>query len=100
MPLSRSVIAWRAMNAIGSVVSLWRYPVKSMLGEELDAVAVTERGLAGDRAWALADQSNGKIASAKNPSKWAKLFAFRAALDGPVARITLPGGAVVTSDQA
>jgi hypothetical protein len=34
-----------------SVVSLWRYPVKSMLGEELlSAVEVTERGLLGDRA--------------------------------------------------
>jgi len=30
---------------IRSVVSLWRYPVKSMMGEELNAVAVTERGL-------------------------------------------------------
>ncbi len=88
------------MNAIGSVVSLWRYPVKSMLGEELNTVAVTERGLAGDRAYALLDPSTGKIASAKNPVKWGKLFECHAALDGPAARITLPGGAVVTSDQA
>ena len=34
----------------GSVLALWRYPVKSMLGEESSAAEVTERGLAGERA--------------------------------------------------
>ena len=33
----------------GSVAALWRYPVKSMLGEELNAAEVTERGMLGDR---------------------------------------------------
>ena len=37
---------------LGAVVSLWRYPVKSMMGEELNATQVTERGLLGDlRPW-------------------------------------------------
>ena len=58
---------------LGSVLSLWRYPVKSMMGEELNAAAFTERGLAGDRVYALVDPTNGKVASAKNPRKWAKL---------------------------
>jgi uncharacterized protein len=92
----------------GSVVSIWRYPVKSMMGEELDASQVTERGLLGDRAYALVDRSDGKVASAKNPRKWPRLFEFRAAfVDAvrsgarmPAVRITLPGGAVVTSEQA
>lgn len=34
-------------NGLGSVVSLWRYPVKSMMGEELNAAPVTQRGLLG-----------------------------------------------------
>ncbi len=38
---------------LGSVVSLWRYPVKSMMGEELNTSEVTDRGLLGDRAYAL-----------------------------------------------
>ena len=91
----------------GSVVSLWRYPVKSMMGEELNASEVTERGLLGDRAYALVDRSDGKVASAKNPRKWPRLFEFRAAfldtvLRGaktPAVRITLPDGEVVTSEQ-
>ena len=92
---------------LGSVVALWRYPVKSMMGEELNAAEVTERGLLWDSAYALVDPSNGKVASAKNPRKWAKLFDFRAALAEPrrvgekipPARITLPDGTIVTSER-
>ena len=54
---------------LGSVVTLWRYPVKSMLGEELHASEVTPRGLLGDRAYALVDDGDGKVASAKNPRR-------------------------------
>jgi uncharacterized protein len=94
-------------SELGSVVSLWRYPVKSMLGEELNAADVTARGLLGDRAYALLDPSNGKVVSAKNPRKWGSLFDFRAAFGEPPrvgapippARITLPDGTIVTSEQ-
>jgi uncharacterized protein len=93
--------------AVGSVVALWRYPVKSMMGEELNAADVTERGLLGDRAYALVDSSDGKVASAKNPRKWPQLFDFRATLVDPArtgakvppVRITLPDGTIVDSDQ-
>jgi uncharacterized protein len=93
---------------IGSVVSLWRHPVKSMMGEELNASEVTERGLLGDRAYALVDGSDGKVASAKNPRKWPNLFDFRAALveppridaNLPPVRITLPAGTIATSRQS
>ena len=70
-------------SELGSVVSLWRYPVKSMMGEELNAVEVTNHGLLGDRAYALRDSSNGKVVSAKNPRKWANLLNFRAAFAEP-----------------
>jgi len=63
----------------GRVVTLWRYPIKSMIGEELNATEVTKGGLLGDRAYALVDQATTKVASAKNPSKWPHLFDFRAA---------------------
>jgi uncharacterized protein len=71
-------------SVLGSIVSLWRYPVKSMIGEELNAAEVTKGGLLGDRAYALIDTSDGKVATAKNPRKWPQLFDFRAALtDNP-----------------
>ena len=102
-------------TAIGTVVSLWRYPVKSMLGEELNSSYVTERGLLGDRTYALIDQETGKVASAKNPRKWGKLFDFRATFIEdppptpqevdknillPSVRITFPdGNHIFSSDQ-
>src|SRR5258705_11724077 len=94
-------------RALGSTVSLWRYPVKSMMGEELNAAEVTKGGLLGDRAYALVDRSDGKVASAKNPRKWPQLFDFRAALadaprtgvKAPPVRIPLPDGTIVNSEQ-
>jgi uncharacterized protein YcbX len=98
----------QAAKAVGTVVSVWRYPVKSMLGEELNSSYVTERGLVGDRSYALVDQETGKVASAKNPRKWGKLFDFRAAfIDTPQVvesiprvRITFPDGTHIYSDQS
>lgn len=95
-------------STVGSVVSIWRYPVKSMLGEELNATDVSKRGLWGDRLYAVVDSSEGKVASAKNPRKWPQMFEFRAALrDDPQAgaklppvRVTLPDGSIVSSEQA
>ncbi|HKG89604.1 MAG TPA: MOSC N-terminal beta barrel domain-containing protein [Nitrososphaeraceae archaeon] len=97
----------KAQKATETVVSIWRYPVKSMLGEELNASYVTERGLIGDRAYALIDQETGKVASAKNPRKWEKLFDFRSvfidhpqlAENVPHIRITLPDGTQIFSGQ-
>jgi uncharacterized protein YcbX len=93
---------------LGAVVSLWRYPVKSMMGEELNTARVKDHGLLGDRVYALLDKSDGKVASAKNPRKWPALFAFRATFiepsstgtQVPSVRITLPDGTVMTSEQS
>lgn len=98
----------QAAEKLGAVVSLWRYPVKSMMGEEVNSAYVTERGLLGDRAYALIDASTGKVASAKNPKKWPNLFDCRAAFlesprpgeNLPPVRITLPDGSAVTSEQS
>ena len=92
----------------GAVVSLWRYPVKSMMGEELNASDVTDHGLLGDRSLALVDTETGKVVSAKNPRKWPTMFDFRAVFTTPPVlgsplppvRVTLPDGVSVTSDDA
>jgi uncharacterized protein YcbX len=91
----------------GKVVSIWRYPVKSMLGEELNSSVVTERGLVGDRSYALVDEETGKVASAKNPRKWERLFDFRSMFveppkapeNIPPVRITLPNGNQILSSE-
>ncbi len=96
-----------AQTEAGAVVGLWRYPVKSMMGEELSAAEVTDRGLLGDRQFAVIDASTGKVAGAKNPRKWGNFFDFRATYVEPpergtklpAVRLTLPDGTVVTSEQ-
>jgi uncharacterized protein YcbX len=97
-----------AAASAGRVESIWRYPVKSMLGEELGAALVTERGVLGDRAYALVDTGTGKVASAKNPRRWPTLFEFRAAFTAepdagkpmPAVNVDLPDGGKATSAQA
>ena len=94
-------------SELGSVFSLWRYPVKSMMGEALASAEVKEYGVVGDRAYALVAEADGKVASAKNPGKWPSLFAFHAAFlqhagdetAFPPIRITLPDGKTVSSQQ-
>lgn len=79
----------------GTVVELWRYPVKSMLGEQLDQANVGEHGITGDRAFALIDTETGKVCSAKRHDLYGKLFDFHAQLtsDDPLtARIVFPDG--------
>ncbi len=87
---------------MNTVTSLWRYPVKSMMGEELRSTNVTEKGIHGDRASALIDVETRKIVSAKNPKMWPNIFAFRARyndLDNSSnIRITFPDGSTINSN--
>jgi uncharacterized protein YcbX len=88
------------------VASLWRYPVKSMQGEELNASYITTSGLIGDRQLAVVDSATGKVAGAKNPRKWPGFFYFRAAyteppvagMGLPAVRVTMPDGTSATTD--
>ena len=90
-------------EATGTVDQLWRFPVKSMQGESVPSVELTPSGVAGDRAWALVDPSDGKVVSAKNPRKWGRVLELSAAfvdgVDGPVA-VSTPDGTTVRSDAA
>jgi uncharacterized protein YcbX len=53
------------MSRVGTVKTLFRYPVKSMAGESLDAAQVTRQGVLGDRAWAVRDERGGVITGGK-----------------------------------
>jgi uncharacterized protein len=89
------------------IASLYRYPIKSMLGEEIDEAVITECGIVGDRGYALIDLETGHVASAKHPRKWKMLLQCRARyLDEPQAgaplppvEIILPDGRAVRSNQ-
>jgi uncharacterized protein YcbX len=77
-----------------SVLELWRYPVKSMLGERLDAVELDERGVVGDRLFAVTDR-DGKLGSGKTTTRFRLLqglFELRARSDGELPLVSLPDG--------
>jgi uncharacterized protein len=91
---------------VGAIAALWRFPVKSMPGERLETAEVTERGIVGDRAYALIEVETGKVVSGKNPRLGPAMLACRVEFtesprvgaEPPPVRITLPDGTLSTSD--
>jgi len=84
---------------IGTVAQLFRYPVKSMAGEEVTSARFDEPGIEGDRRWAVVDVASGKVASAKRPKLWGSLLECAAATDAAGRGwITLPGGTRFATD--
>ena len=57
---------------VATVVELWRYPVKSLLGAALDEVEVEVRGVVGDRLYAVTDRQ-GKLGSGKTSRRFRRL---------------------------
>ena len=88
---------------VGRVREVWRYPVKSMAGERLEACGVGAQGLWGDRGWALRDEEAGEIRGAKiSPALMLCAARYREepSADGapPHVRITLPDGSRTATD--
>jgi uncharacterized protein len=79
---------------VPTVLELWRYPVKSMLGERLEEVRIDTRGVVGDRLFAVADRE-GKLGSGKSSRRFRTLpglFELRARSNGDHPIVTLPDG--------
>ena len=80
------------------VAELWRYPVKSLQGERLEAVHLTFDGLDGDRSYAIFDLETGFGLTARRRPEL--LFASARVGDDGGVEITLPDGSVATDDDA
>ncbi len=81
------------------VQELWRYPVKSMIGERVGAVDLVGSGIVGDREWACRDLERGGIRGAKKIAGLMRLAAAHTDGPGSPVRITLPDGShVLTTD--
>ncbi len=91
---------------MGLVDDLWRYPVKSMRGEQLAIAHVFERGVLGDRAYALLDVASGLVVSASNAKEFPTILDCQATfveppqagVEPPPVRITLPDGRSASND--
>jgi uncharacterized protein len=71
------------------VTELWRYPVKSMMGERLESAFLGPDGVEGDRGFALRDARTGRVLSAKKVSR---LLGARARMNGDAVKVALPDG--------
>ncbi len=77
-----------------TVAELWRYPVKSLLGEQLQQAEVESRGVIGDRLYAVTDR-DGKLGSGKTSRRFRRLdglFELQARSGGERPLVTLPDG--------
>ena len=86
------------------VLSLRRYPVKSMGGEELDTAVLDPRGLAGDRGYAVVD-GEGRLASGKNSHRFRRrdeVFSYTAVAGNRPGEVVVvgPGGRWRAGDPA
>lgn len=88
------------MSAPLRVARVWRYPVKSMLGQRADAIDVAASGVVGDRRYAIRDH-NGRLGSGKNAGRLKKidgLLCFRARYEGGRAVVTFPDATEIDAD--
>lgn len=89
---------------IGTIKQIWRYPVKSMAGEQFESCVLTEAGIAGDRGWAIRDEKTGEITNGKHfpPLMQCSARYLEPPANGfiPHVEMTLPDGSLLTSDHA
>lgn len=91
---------------LGKLIQIWRYPVKSMGGEQINSAVINSNGLAGDRCWAVINGETREICSAK---RWPELLNYQAFLhageelqssgygeDVPGVRIQCPDGDAIS----
>jgi uncharacterized protein YcbX len=84
---------------MGSVVEVWRYPVKSMAGESLDSCAVGQTGLEGDRRWALVDGSANRAGKLLSIRQDEHLMTYQARLNGTGVEVVARDGKVHRLDE-
>jgi len=87
---------------VGTISQLWRYPVKSMAGEQLSAAEIDQNGVAGDRGWAVREIEADVTRNAREMPKllqFASAYAESPSFDqrSPAVTITTPDNLQVRS---
>ena len=90
---------------VGTISGIFRYPVKSMLGEALEATDLGRDGIPGDRAWGVRDEARGDFYTGKRSAalrgcRAAYAVGGQALRPGEVPEIRLPDGSRLAADAA
>ena len=89
------------MREIGRVAEVWRYPVSSVGGENIDHIDVSAEGVSGDRRFGLFDQRTGLSAAPEQEPRWRPaLFLDGAGGDAAMPQIRFPDGAALWLDDS
>lgn len=92
---------------VGTVRDLWRYPVRSVLGEALEAASLGGNGVIGDRSYSVVENDKfAMVSAAMSARKWSALVGVRAEFveeptpdaPPPSVRLLFPDGAELLSD--
>jgi uncharacterized protein YcbX len=91
--------------SFGHVAAVWRYPVKSLGGEQVERIDIGPRGPRGDRLWAVRDLERDVTATARRiPALLGATARYVAPLasdagpgNAPEVEITFPDGTVCSS---
>ena len=90
------------MKRVGKVGEIWRYPVKSTRGERIGSCQVGAKGVAGDRGWAVRDDTAGEVRGGRQIPKLLQCSSrYKSEPDAepwPAAWITTPTGAGFSTD--
>ena len=81
-----------AGSVVGTVSSILRFPVKSMLGETIRSATLDRGGVEGDRRFALVDVETGRVVSVKRPRRGLRIFELRATTDAEGTGVVFPDG--------
>ncbi|SRR5579875_236612 len=82
------------VQLVGALAEIWRYPVKSMMGERLGQVTLGKEGVDGDRRWAFVNAATKRVLSAK---KWPQLLSFTASYQSSIFGAEDPRCPVITA---
>ena len=77
---------------VGTVAEIWRYPVKSLAGEQLDSCTISPTGLEADRRWAFVDGTANRAGKLFTATEDKQLMTYRARLQGGRVEVLTPEG--------
>ncbi|WP_283193200.1 MOSC N-terminal beta barrel domain-containing protein [Rhizobium sp. AN80A] len=78
------------MRRVGTISELWRYPVSSVTGEQVEEVEVSQIGMIGDRRYALVDSLTGIVAHPERDQRWQKAIFIRSRTTATGIEILVP----------
>jgi len=81
------------LEHLGTIKEIWRYPLSSMGGEQLQSVDIDKGGISGDRIWCIADVHTGEPAAPEKEARWRPILFLQSRLRVGTPEIGLPDGA-------